>query len=111
MPVDRTAAGWAYLATLSDEEARRIVGEPRYTQIKPKLDAARRSKGLAFAHAELQPGIDALSAPIVDPAGRAVALVIVGGTDFENELHAGSAMAGRVLRIVDRVSDTLATRR
>jgi IclR family transcriptional regulator, acetate operon repressor len=111
MPVDRTAAGWAYLAQLSDHAAAEIVGALRFEEIKPKLEEARRSRGLAFANSELQLGIAALSAPILDSTGRVVALVIVGGTEFENELHPESPTASRVLRIVSRVTGTLATRR
>jgi DNA-binding IclR family transcriptional regulator len=111
MPVDRTAAGWAYLAHQPDDAAIELVGEARFAEIEPKIREARASDGLAFAHAELQPGIDALSAPIVDSAGRVAALVIVGGTDFEGELHADSETARHVRRIVERVSDTLGTRR
>jgi DNA-binding IclR family transcriptional regulator len=111
MPVDRTAAGWAYLAQQPDDVAVEIVGAQRFAEIEPKIRQARESKGLAFAHAELQPGIDALSAPILDSAGRVPALVIVGGTDFEGELHPDSETSQHVLRIVARVSDTLATRR
>ena len=111
MPVDRTAAGWAYLATLTDEDATAIVGPPRFEEIRPKLEQARRSSGLAFASGELQPGIDALSAPIIDSSGRVVALVIVGGTDFREQLVPDSPIARRVLRIVSRVSETLAARR
>lgn len=111
MPVDRTAAGWAYLAQLPQETAMDIVGEQRYKEIEPKLAQAQRSNGLAFAHEELQPGIDALSAPILDALGRPVALIIVGGTDFCDELDPSSPTSQRVLRIASRVSDTLATRR
>ncbi|MDP9261554.1 MAG: helix-turn-helix domain-containing protein [Actinomycetota bacterium] len=111
MPIDRTAAGWAYLARLTDSAAAAIVGHKRFEEIRPKIEQARDSRGIAFASGELQPGIDALSAPIVDSTGRVVALVIVGGTDFHDELNLDSPTASRVLRIVTRVSDTLATRR
>jgi DNA-binding IclR family transcriptional regulator len=111
MPVDRTAAGWAYLSQQPDEVVREIVDEERYAAIEEKLAQARELRGLSFAHAELQPGIDALSAPIVDQSGRVVAVVIVGGTDFEDQLHPDSEMSQNVLRIVQRVSSTLGTRR
>jgi IclR family transcriptional regulator, acetate operon repressor len=110
MPVDRTAAGWAYLAQLPDDEIRAIVGPPRFKEIATKIREARET-GISFAQGELQPGIDALSAPIVDASGRPVAVVIVGGTDFSNELHPDSQMAGRVTRICARLSETLAVRR
>jgi IclR family acetate operon transcriptional repressor len=110
MPVDRTAAGWAYLAQLPDDEIQAIVGPPRFKEIAAKIGEARET-GISFAHGELQPGIDALSAPIVDASGRPVAVVIVGGTDFSNELHPDSQMAGRVMRICARLSETLAVRR
>jgi DNA-binding IclR family transcriptional regulator len=111
MPVDRTAAGWAYLSQQPDEVVREIVDEERYAAIEDKLAEARELHGLSFAHAELQPGIDALSAPIVDQSGRVVAVVIVGGTDFEDQLRPDSEMSQNVLRIVQRVSSTLGTRR
>jgi IclR family acetate operon transcriptional repressor len=111
MPVDRTAAGWAYLAQLSDQDATRIVGAPRFVEILPKLHEARDSHGLAFASGELQPGIDALAAPVIDSSGRVAAVVIVGGSDFHDELHAESEIALHVRRIVTCVSDTLAKRR
>jgi len=108
--VDWTAAGWAYLAQLPDDEIRAIVGASRFKEIAAKIAEARET-GISFAHGELQPGIDALSAPIVDASGRPVAVVIVGGTDFSNELHPDSQMAGRVMRICARLSETLAVRR
>jgi DNA-binding IclR family transcriptional regulator len=111
MPVDRTAAGWAYLAQLPEEKAMTIVGEPRFEQIRPKLELARRSQGMSFASGELQPGVDALSAPIIDGSGNVAALLIVGGTDFHDELHLHAPIARRVLRTVAQVSATLATRR
>lgn len=111
MPVDRTAAGWAYLAQQTPETAMAIVGAKRYQELKQTLEQARRDHGLAFAHEQLQKGIDALSAPIIDPLGRVAAVVIVGGTDFTAELNPNSGTAARVLRIVARVSDTLAARR
>jgi DNA-binding IclR family transcriptional regulator len=111
MPVDRTAAGWAYLSQLGDDEIRAIVGEDRFEEIRTRIESARSLGGLAFAHGELQPGIDALSAPIVDTSGRPAAVLIVGGTDFTNELEADSQIARRVVRIVARVSETLAVRR
>jgi IclR family transcriptional regulator, acetate operon repressor len=110
MPVDRTAAGWAYLAQLSDNEGAEIVGEERFEQIRPKIASARKSQGMSFASGELQPGVDALSAPILDANGRPVALLIVGGIDFGDELHLESRTATRVLRIVSRVSATLSSR-
>jgi DNA-binding IclR family transcriptional regulator len=110
MPVDRTAAGWAYLAQLTDEKAAAIVGQTRFEKIKPKLAQARRSKGMAFASGELQPGVDALSAPILDGSGRVAALLIVGGADFHSELNVDSPIAKRVLRTVGSVSATLAAR-
>jgi IclR family acetate operon transcriptional repressor len=111
MPVDRTAAGWAYLAQLTDEEALAIVGKERFAQIEPRITQARSSGGVAFAHAELQPGIDALSAPILDAAGRPIAVLIVGGTDFESEIHPDSQTAQRVMRMASHISYTLAARR
>jgi DNA-binding IclR family transcriptional regulator len=111
MPVDRTAAGWAYLAQLSDADAAEIVGEERFEQIRPKIESARNAGGMAFASGELQPGVDALSAPILDANGRPVALLIVGGTDFRDELQLESKTATRVLRIASRVSATLSSRR
>lgn len=111
MPVDRTAAGWAYLSQLPETHARDIVGKRRYAEIKANLDEARRLGGLSFAHEQLQPGIDALAAPILDSAARVVALVIVGGTDFERELHPESETSKRVLRLVARVSETIAVQR
>jgi DNA-binding IclR family transcriptional regulator len=110
MPVDRTAAGWAYLAQLPDDEIQVIVGARRFKEIAAKI-AETRETGISFAHGELQPGIDALSAPIVDASGRPVAVVIVGGTDFSNELRPDSQTAGRVMRICARLSETLAVRR
>jgi IclR family transcriptional regulator, acetate operon repressor len=111
MPVDRTAAGWAYLSQQSDDTVVEIVGGGRFGEIEPKLREARALHGLSFAHAELQPGIDALSAPILDSAGRVAAVVIVGGTDFDDQLRPDSEMSQNVLRIVHRVSGTLASRR
>jgi IclR family acetate operon transcriptional repressor len=111
MPVDRTAAGWAYLAQLTDEEALAIVGKERFAQIEPRIAQARASGGVAFAHAELQPGIDALSAPILDATGRPIAVLIVGGTDFESEIHPDSQTAQRVMRMASHISYTLAARR
>jgi IclR family transcriptional regulator, acetate operon repressor len=111
MPVDHTAAGWAYLAQLPADEATAIVGTERMAEIQPRLDAARANGGVAFAHAELQPGIDALSAPILDSAGRPIAVLIVGGTDFETELHTESNTAQRVMRMTSHISYTLAGRR
>jgi DNA-binding IclR family transcriptional regulator len=110
MPVDRTAAGWAYLAQLADAEVVDIVGKQRFREIKPKLEQARQC-GLAFASSELQPGIDALSAAIVDGSGRAAALLIVGGTEFHDQLHPDSPAAQRVLRIASRISANLASGR
>jgi IclR family transcriptional regulator, acetate operon repressor len=111
MPVDRTAAGWAYLAQVPEEEAIAIVGAKRYAEIEPRLVQTRADGGVAFAHAELQPGIDALSAPILDATGRPVAVLIVGGADFESEITPTSPTAQRVLRIVSHISYTLAARR
>jgi DNA-binding IclR family transcriptional regulator len=111
MPVDRTAAGWAYLAQISEVEAIAIVGAKRYAEIEPRLAQTRADGGVAFAHAELQPGIDALSAPILDATGRPVAVLIVGGADFESEIKPTSPTAQRVLRIVSHISYTLAARR
>jgi len=87
------------------------VGPKRYAEIEPRLVQARADGGVAFAHAELQPGIDALSAPILDPNGRPVGVLIVGGADFESEIHPSSPTAQRVLRIVSHISYTLAARR
>jgi len=111
MPVDRTAAGFAYLAQQSDEDIAAIVGEPRFQEIKPAIDETRAAGGMAFTSGLLQSGIDALSAPILDSSGRVTALVIVGGSDFQDELHLESHTARRVQRIIAHVSDTLATRR
>ena len=93
MPVDRTAAGWSYLSQLSDAEAASIVGKKRFEEIRPKIDEARRSEGMAFASDALQPGVDALSAPILDSAGRVAALLIVGGPEFHDELRLDSPIA------------------
>ena len=79
-------------------------------EIRPKVEFARASQGMAFASGELQPGVDALSAPILDSSGRVTALLIVGGTEFREELHLESRTATRVLRIVTRVSSTLSAR-
>jgi len=106
MPVDRTAAGWAYLAQLPDEEAIAIVGKQRFREIRPKLEEARRC-GVAFASSELQPGIDALSAAILDGNGRVAALLIVGGTEFHDQVHPDSPAAQRVLRVVSRITANL----
>jgi IclR family acetate operon transcriptional repressor len=111
MPVDRTAAGWAYLAQLPREEALAIVGEQRFGEIEQRLEQARANGGVAFAHAELHPGIDALSAPILDDNGRPIAVLIVGGTDFESELDVTSNTAQRIVRMASHISYTLAARR
>jgi DNA-binding IclR family transcriptional regulator len=111
MPVDRTAAGWSYLSQLSDADAAAIVGKERFAQIRPRIEEARRSQGMSFASNALQPGVDALSAPILDSSGRVAALLIVGGPEFHDELRFDSPIASRVLRIVARVSSTLSARR
>ena len=64
-----------------------------------------------MAQVRQQPGIDALSAPILDATGRPVAVLIVGGADFESEITPTSPTAQRVLRIVSHISYTLAARR
>ena len=47
------------LAQVSEAEAIAIVGAKRHAEIEPRLAQTRADGGVAFAHAELQPGINA----------------------------------------------------
>ena len=93
MPVDRTAAGWAYLAQLPEEKAITIVGEPRFEQIRPKLELARRSQGMSFASGELA-------------AGRRCPV----GADHRRQRERGGAADRRRYRLPRRASPPLADR-
>jgi DNA-binding IclR family transcriptional regulator len=79
----KSASGRVLLAFQSDEEARRLVGsaDPELTaaQTNAALSAIRRvgKAGFAFSPSRQFSGVDAISYPILDRHGRAIAAVTV----------------------------------
>jgi IclR family acetate operon transcriptional repressor len=91
LPAFATASGKALLAHLPEAAVRRVLsrGTPRTTDraiYAPDkfMDELRRSRerGFALDVEELEYGINAVAAPILDSAGRPVAAVAVAGPSF-----------------------------
>jgi len=86
-----TASGKAFLAHLPQAEARRLVASDlaRYTERTLTDEAAlwrdlqlARQRGFAVAIEEQEAGINAVAAPVLDPAGRPMAVIAVAGPAF-----------------------------
>ena len=91
LPAFATASGKAILARMPDESVRHILkrGMPRYTQRtldSPKAffaDLGRvREWGFALDEQELEEGISAVAAPILDPTGQPIAAVAIAGPAY-----------------------------
>lgn len=82
------AAGKLHLAFLQESRIREIIarGLPRYTErtiTDPEMllrDLARiRRRGYAFTVGEFDPGVAAISAPVLDSSNEVIAAVSIGG--------------------------------
>ena len=91
LPAFCTASGKAILAFMPEDAVRRILerGTPQYTPFTPTSHAAIlenlrrvREQGFAFSDQEYEDGINAVSAPILDPDGQPVAAIAVAGPAF-----------------------------
>jgi len=91
LPAFATASGKAILARMPDESVRHILkrGMPRYTQRTPDSpkaffeDLGRvREWGFALDEQELEEGISAVAAPILDPTGQPIAAVAIAGPAY-----------------------------
>jgi DNA-binding IclR family transcriptional regulator len=96
MPLHSTAGGKVLLASLTDDEARNLLGRGRLTAITPQtmtdptalaaLLTKVRRQGYATVSEENIPGVLSIGAPIRDRAGRVVAALSVA---FPKYLDAG----------------------
>jgi DNA-binding IclR family transcriptional regulator len=100
MPLHSTSAGKVLLASLSDSEARRILGSRKLPAITPhtttdpatviaSLTKVRR-QGFALVNEENIPGVLSVGAPIRDRSGAVVAALSVA---FPKYLDAGLTLA------------------
>lgn len=87
-PVHATSTGKAMLAHLPEDERRRVLDTPLkpftsktitdWDELAKTLDSAQRA-GYATAVEELEVGFVAVGAPVLNPLGRPVAAISVGG--------------------------------
>jgi IclR family acetate operon transcriptional repressor len=91
LPVCATASGKAILACMPDEYVRHILqrGQPRYTEHTLVTSEAFfedlgrvRERGFAFDEQELEVGINAVAAAILDLHGQPMAAVAIAGPAF-----------------------------
>jgi len=91
LPAFATASGKSILACMPDEFVQHILerGMPRYTQ--RTLDSPEaffedlshvRARGFALDEQELEEGINAVAAPILDPNGQPMAAVAIAGPAY-----------------------------
>jgi DNA-binding IclR family transcriptional regulator len=107
LPLSHSAAGRAFLAALDDAEVLDLIGSTSVKEIGPRLATVRQS-GISFSNNEIQPGIGAAAAAILDDDGHPVATLIVAGARLESELNPDSPLAHQILRIAATMSRTLA---
>jgi len=113
----RTATGKAWLATMSDEEALRLVyaqgfgeraddGPNTVHTVEALLDelAATRARGHGLAADEGEPGVTALATTVPGETGRPVATVSVAGPSF----RMGPERRGPVHEALDAAASELA---
>jgi DNA-binding IclR family transcriptional regulator len=111
VPLHATSTGKAFLAALPPEELATIVGAglERFTDttitapraLRAELEQVRE-QGYAVSHGELEPALWGVSAAVLDPSGRPIAVVSVWGADARvrdrlDELGAQAAIAAREL--------------
>lgn len=84
-PMHRGASGKVLLAHLDDAQAERVLASAAALEPDRDFRALRRElaeirrRGFAVSHAELDPGVSGIAAPIFDPARRLVAGLTVAG--------------------------------
>jgi IclR family acetate operon transcriptional repressor len=97
------ASGKVLLASLAEREVLRIVrrGLTRYTDrtvtdLEPLLEelARARRRGYATTASELEQGLNAVAAPVLDARGRVVAAVEIWGPTFRLSLRRLPELAG-----------------
>lgn len=117
MPLHSTAAGKVLLASLSDGEARKLVGNRKLAAITPHtitepaaliaLLAKVRRQGYATVVEENIPGVLSVGAPITDRGGNVVAALSVA---FPKYLESGLTLQGSIPLVTAaalRISRTL----
>jgi IclR family transcriptional regulator, KDG regulon repressor len=91
LPAFCTASGKAFLAFMPDDTVKRILqqGMTQYTQFTPLsaqavLDDLHSTfkRGFAYSAQEYEDGINAVSAPILDADGKALAAIAVAGPAY-----------------------------
>ncbi len=107
LPMNHSAAGRAVLAALSDDQAIDLVGAASFREMGSRLMSVRQT-GISFSNNEIQPGIGAAAAAVLDVAGQPVATVIVAGARLDDELNPDSALSMQIRRTAATVSNTLA---
>lgn len=105
-PMDGSALGRCMLAYLDEHEAAELVGEQAQRDLSIRLEDIRSNGGVDVAKDELQPGISALAAAIVDQRHRPIAAISVSGTAMDQVLSPDSQLALSLRRIAARVSDS-----
>lgn len=91
LPAFCTASGKAILAFLPEEKTMHILSHTlrKYTSFTPVDTEAimadllgTKSRGFAYSEEEYEDGINAVSAPILDPRGMPIAAIAVAGPTF-----------------------------
>lgn len=115
-PVHCTSTGKAMLAFMSPSERAQLLPRrlERYTprtitrreRLLKELEEIRR-RGYAIAQEELEEGLSAVAAPILDKAGKVVAALAVSGPSFRLTPERLPDASARVVKTAARVSRRL----
>ena len=116
LPAFCTATGKAFLAFLSDEEVKRILGHSvrKYTEhTKLSRVALRedlrttRERGFAISVEEYEDGISAIAAPILDAGGRPLAAIAIVGPAFRLSRERMTELGKSVKATADAVAQEI----
>ncbi|MGJ9413564.1 IclR family transcriptional regulator [Aeromicrobium sp. CF4.19] len=115
IPLHATSNGKVLAAALEPDEVDGLL--PRLTAYTERTITHRstlhreladvRERGFAVAVDELEEGMTALAAPVLDAHGEVVASLSVTGSSFRLDAEALDTAAGRVVRAADEVSAAL----
>ncbi len=115
-PLHATSSGKVLLAHLPEDRAVALIAEgleaatPRTVTDPAALSeqlARARESGYAFTVEELEPGLNAVAAPIRGPGGRVIAAVSVSGPSFRLPEERIPAVAARVIAAATEISWSL----
>ncbi len=115
LPLTAGSAGKVFLAWAAEDDVRRVLRRPeRYTartitdrdRLRTQIDAAGR-RGWAESAEEREMGVASVSAPVVNRAGRLVAVVSVSGPIQRTGRRPGKRYAPEVLAAARAIESAL----